>query len=78
VIAETVVSVKSMTKWKAKNPENWKPVTEFVKGQDAKNSKNSKIDSMRIENLRTTIVSQTKNIIEFSQLEFCKMRWRLW
>jgi hypothetical protein len=30
-------------------------------GQDAKNSKNSKnIDSMRIENLRTTIVSQTK------------------
>jgi hypothetical protein len=74
VIAETVVSVKSMTKWKtAKNPENWKPVTEFVKGQDAKKLKKlKKIDSMRIENLRTTIVSQTKNIIEFSQLEFCK------
>jgi hypothetical protein len=63
VIAETVVSVKSMTKWKtAKNPENWKPVTEFVKGQDAKNSKTQKKD-MWIENLRTTIVSQTKNII---------------
>jgi hypothetical protein len=23
-------------------PENWKPVTEFVKGQDAKNSKTQK------------------------------------
>jgi hypothetical protein len=73
VIAETVVSVKSMTKWKtAKNPENWKPVTEFVKDRTRKTQKTQKIDSMRIENLRTTIVSQTKNIIEFSQLEFCK------
>jgi hypothetical protein len=61
VIAETVVSVKSMTKWKtAKNPENWKPVTEFVKDRTRKKLKKLKIDSMRIENLRTTIVSQTK------------------
>jgi hypothetical protein len=29
-------------------------------GQDAKKLKIKKIDSMRIENLRTTIVSQTK------------------
>jgi hypothetical protein len=55
-------------------PGTGKPV-EFVRtGKNSKNSK--KIDSMRIEN-RTTIVSQTKNIIEFSQLEFCKMP-RLW
>jgi hypothetical protein len=53
-------------------PENWKPVTEFVKDRTRKKLKKLKIDSMRIENLRTTIVSQTKNIIEFSQLEFCK------
>jgi hypothetical protein len=40
VIAETVVSVKSMTKWKtAKNPENWKPVTEFVKDRTRKTQK---------------------------------------
>jgi hypothetical protein len=43
VIAETVVSVKSMTKWKtAKNPENWKPVTEFVKDRTRKKLKKLK------------------------------------
>jgi hypothetical protein len=42
----TVVSVKSMTKWKtAKNPENWKPVTEFVRTGREK-LKTQKIDSM--------------------------------
>jgi hypothetical protein len=41
-------------------PENWKPVTEFVKDRTRKTQKLKKIDSMRIENLRTTIVSQTK------------------
>jgi hypothetical protein len=43
-------------------PENWKPVTEFVKDRTRKTQKTQKKISMRIENLRTTIVSQTKKI----------------
>jgi hypothetical protein len=64
VIAETVVSVKSMTKWKtAKNRARY-----GVRQGDA-TRKTQKKRFYAVENLRTTIVSQTKNIIEFSQLE---------
>lgn len=49
----------------------WTKIINFTKQDTKKLKKLKKIDSMRIQNLRSTIVSQTKNIIEFSQLEFC-------
>jgi hypothetical protein len=72
MITNIISTTTTLSEWKTiKNNVNWKQITEFTQQDVKKLKKLKKIDSMRIENLRSTIDSQTKNIIEFSQLEFC-------